>query len=91
VRTLEKRSSTSLPRLEPGRGNSCYIGVRFVANHDDRMYLSDDPNEFNNPFHGVPGAIWAERARDLAMQEIANPSLSTMMVCDLLYKINSRC
>lgn len=48
----------------------------------NRMYLLDTPSEFNNPFHGIPGAAWAERARDLAMREIANPSLSTMMVCD---------
>lgn len=47
------------------------------------MYLLDDPNPFNNPFLGVPGAVWAERARDLTMREIANPSLSTMMVCGL--------
>lgn len=47
------------------------------------MYLLDDPSHFNNPFLGVPGAAWAERARDLTMREIANPSLSTMMVCGL--------
>lgn len=54
----------------------------FSIDHCNRMYLLDTPSEFNNPFHGIPGAAWAERARDLAMREIANPSLSTMMVCD---------
>ncbi|UKZ48354.1 hypothetical protein TrVGV298_002577 [Trichoderma virens] len=58
--------------------------IYIVAALGARMYLLDDPTEFNNPFHGIPGAAWAERARDLAMREIANPSLSTMMAMVLI-------
>ncbi|KAL7933105.1 hypothetical protein V8C35DRAFT_304933 [Trichoderma chlorosporum] len=58
--------------------------IYIVAALGARMYLLDDPTEFNHPFHGVPGAAWAERARDLAMREIANPSLSTMMAMILI-------
>lgn len=73
-----------LLRLELGRSHYCYVqGQLLFANVEDRMYLLDDPDQFNNPFYGIPGVAWAERARDLAMREIANPSLSTMMVCDL--------
>ncbi|KAM0454348.1 hypothetical protein ACHAPV_008427 [Trichoderma viride] len=58
--------------------------VYIVAALGARMYLLDDPNHFNNPFLGIPGAAWAERARDLTMREIANPSLSTMMAMVLI-------
>ncbi|KAL6886829.1 hypothetical protein GGI43DRAFT_388582 [Trichoderma evansii] len=58
--------------------------IYIVAALGARMYLLDDPNHFNNPFHGIPGAAWAERARDLTMREIANPSLSTMMAMVLI-------
>ncbi|KAL6690929.1 hypothetical protein J3F84DRAFT_397951 [Trichoderma pleuroticola] len=58
--------------------------IYIVAALGARMYLLDIPTEFNNPFPGIPGAAWAERARDLAMREIANPSLSTMMAMVLI-------
>ncbi|KAM0248846.1 hypothetical protein ACHAQJ_009278 [Trichoderma viride] len=58
--------------------------IYIVAALGARLYMVNDPNEYNNPFYGVPGAAWAERARDLAMQEIANPSLSTMMAMILI-------
>ncbi|KAK4067302.1 transcriptional regulator family: Fungal Specific TF [Trichoderma aggressivum f. europaeum] len=58
--------------------------IYIVAALGARMYLLDIPTEFNNPFRGIPGAAWAERARDLAMREIANPSLSTMMAMVLI-------
>ncbi|KAL7892982.1 hypothetical protein HDV64DRAFT_272949 [Trichoderma sp. TUCIM 5745] len=58
--------------------------VYIVAALGARIYLLDDPNYFNNPFLGVPGAAWAERARDLTMQQIANPSISTMMAMVLI-------
>lgn len=81
MRTLERLSSTLLLRLEQGENSAQCIDVVFGTDQFNRMYLLDAPSEFNNPFYGVPGAAWAERARDLAMREIANPSLSTMMVC----------
>ncbi|KAL7918001.1 hypothetical protein ACQKWADRAFT_305390 [Trichoderma austrokoningii] len=58
--------------------------VYIVAALGARMYLLVDPAPFNNPFIGVPGAAWADRARDLALREIANPSLSTMMAMVLI-------
>ncbi|TFB06916.1 hypothetical protein CCMA1212_001306 [Trichoderma ghanense] len=57
--------------------------IYIVAALGARMHLLDDATEFNASY-GIPGAAWAERARDLAMREIANPSLSTMMAMVLI-------
>ncbi|KAL6874322.1 hypothetical protein HDV57DRAFT_504481 [Trichoderma longibrachiatum] len=57
--------------------------IYIVAALGARMYLLDDSTEFNASY-GIPGAAWADRARDLAMREIANPSISTMMAMVLI-------
>lgn len=57
--------------------------IYIVAAFGARMHLLDDTAEVNASY-GIPGAAWAERARDLAMREIANPSLSTMMAMVLI-------
>ncbi|KAL7810209.1 hypothetical protein V8C44DRAFT_332577 [Trichoderma aethiopicum] len=57
--------------------------IYIVAALSARMYLLDDTAEFNASC-GIPGAAWADRARDVAMREIANPSISTMMAMVLI-------
>lgn len=45
----------------------------------DRFYVLNETKTVAKKF-GIPGQEWATKARDLAMKELPNPSLNTLMV-----------